>query len=406
MLKINVANPQLSSEERTYLDSDYSSGTNIIVRNNEGFTTSWFIIVGEPGQEQTESRQITSTSGGTIINFSSALTFSHPNSTPIYLSQWDKVSFERKASGGSYAEITDSPFAIGWDNSDNKTLIVSDPGETTDTFRWRFYNSALASYSTYSDGLSGAGYGRNTVGYVIEQVRKNPVTESISDETIMNYMNDYQQDLVYPEIPKAWWFEKEGTAVATTASTYRYNIETNWDDFISMKYLLYRYINGDTDITYPLTWSPTSEFYNLKSDANQSADNNVKYWTLLPADSSSSLGYIGLHPTPSSAVCYIKPVYYFELDVVDSFGDELVIPHPKGYVDYVLYRIYDDIKSSQSNADKYNARVRKDLVNLKSLAKRQRGQPELFRFRGQRGWSKQFGEQTRLSSSEARELYW
>jgi hypothetical protein len=83
---------------------------------------------------------------------------------------------------------------------------------------------------------------------------------------------------VYPEIPKAWWFSKEGTEVATSTTTRTFDIYTNWSDCLAMKYVLYRYINGDTDITYPLTWSPTAEFYNLKSDANQAADDYAKYW--------------------------------------------------------------------------------------------------------------------------------
>lgn len=405
MIKISVSNPILTEEERTYLTTDYSSGVNLYVGNNEGFTTSWIAVIGEPGQEKTEAKTVSSTTGNDTIVVSAVLKFAHAKSTSVYLSQWDKISFEQKPTGGSFAAISDSPFNIEWDNANLETQIVVSDGATTDTYRWRFYNSTLGTYSDYSDSLAGTGFTRYTAGYVIQQVRKNPITESVDDETLFSYMNDYQLDIVYPEIPKAWWFSKEGTPKATTASTRTYSISTNWSDLISIKYLLYRYVNGDTDITYPLTWSPTSEFYTLKSDANQANDDYAKYWTLLPPDGSSAKGYIAIHTIPATANCYIKPVYYFELTDMNSYGDSLVVPYPKGYIDYVLYRIYDDIKND-SNADRYNSRVQRSIVYLKRLARRQIGQPEFFRYRGVRGWSKLFGEQGRLNSDTSHENYW
>ena len=405
-MKILISNPILIDDERTSVSTDYSSGTSLYVDNNEGFTTNWFVIVGEPGQEKTESRKITGTSGTTIVTLYSALSFTHAKSTPVYLSQWDYISFEQKQTGGSYAEISTSPLAIEWDNDNNKTLVVVSGGVSTDYYRWRYYNSATAEYSEYSDALAGTGFTRYTAGYVLQQVKKNPLAQMVDDETMFNYMNDYQTDVVYPELPKAWWFSKEGTAVATSTTTRTFDINTNWSTLSSVRYVLYRYISGDTDITYPLTWSPTSEFYNLKSDANQAADDYAKYWTLLPPDSTATKGYIAIHPQPKTDDCYVKPVYYYELTDLNSYGDTLVVPYPKGYIDYVLYRICDDIKSDSSNAEKYNARVARSIIYLKRISRRQLGQPELFRFRGVRGWSQLFGEQSRLDSSDARELYW
>lgn len=405
-MRVKVSNPDLSGEERTYLTADYSSGTSLTVRNSEGFTTSWYAIIGEPGQEQTEAIVISASPNDTTITIGSALNFSHPKSTPVYLSQWNQISFERKPSGGSYAVISGSPSDIEWDESDKKSLIEISGGATTDTYKWRFYNSTTATYSDYSDELAGTGLTRYKVGYLLQQVRKNPVSQSVDDETIIGYFNDYQQDLVYVEIPKAWWFKKEGTPVSTTADDYTYDIVSNWSDFMAMESLLYRYVNGSTDVTYPLTFSPLNEFYNLKSDANQSSDDYGKYWTLLPADTTATKGYIGLHPTPDTTACYLKPVYFFTLTSLDSFGDTIVVPFPKGYIDYALYRISDDIKNDDALAGKFNSRVARGITYLKRLARRQLGQPELFRFRGHKGWSRMFGAGGRLNSPESRENYW
>ena len=404
-MKIKVQNPDLSGEERTYLSSDYSSGTTLTVGNNEGFTDSWYVVVGEPGQEKSETAQISSTSGNTSIVISSALKFDHAKSTPVYLSQWNQLCFERKASGGSYSEVSGSPFSIEWDDHDKKSTVVVTGGETTDYYRWRFKNAALGTYSTYSGELAGTGLARTQVGFLIQQVMRNSLAQEVDPETLLDYFNDFQE-LIKEEIPKAWWFKKAGDSLATAESTYLYSISDNWSDFESMDLMTYEYISGDTDITYPLTWSPEVEMRTFKSDANQGDDDNVKWWSLYPPDSDSAKGYIALHPTPDTDDCYLRPIYYFTLTSLDSFDDTIVIPKPKGYVDYALYRICDDIKNDSSNANKFNIRVSRDIVALKKRSRRQIGQQELMRFRGQRGWSRLFGEQTRLSSSEAVESYW
>lgn len=406
-MKLQIFNPDLSNEERTYLDADYSSGTTLTVRNNGGFTDDYFVVVGEPGQEQTECRQIDSTTGNTTITLASELKFAHPKSTPVYLSKWDKWSVERSSSStGSFTEITESPVYIKWEDKELATLVENVSGDSSYYYKWRPLNSVTSTYGSYSDVLSGGGQARATVGYVINQVKRNPLAKDVDDETIIEYFNDFQE-LVYEEMPKAWWFRKEGTQVATAADTYKYAISTNWSDFLSMNYMLYRYINGDdVDITYPLSFCPLIEFYNLKADSDQASDDYAQQWSFLPPDSSSALGYIGLHPTPDSANCYLKPVYNFALTDLSTFGDTLVVPKPKGYVDYALYRIASDIKLDMTNAEKYNSMVRSDIISLKRRSRRQLGQPEFTRFRGQRGFSKNFGDWSYQSNQDAKELYW
>lgn len=403
-MRLKISNPDLSGEERTYLTSDYSSGTTLTVRNSQGFTDNYHVIVGEPGQEQTEEMDINGTpSTATTITIGSALSFSHPKSCPVYESQYDQINLWRKPAGGSYSN--NQTVDIDWDSPDHKTLISVTGGLSTDTYKWRMYNSATGNYSSYSDELAGTGLSRYKLGYVIKQIRKNSVARNIDDETMVAYANEFQA-LVYDEVPKAWWFVKEGTAVSTVADTYKYSISDNWSDFVSMKYLLYNYVSGDISDTYPLSEIKLSEMYNYKTDANQASDNVAKYWAFYPPDSSSAKGYLGIHPTPEDTTCYIKPVYHFDLTDMDSFGDTIVVPYPKGYIDYVLYRIYDDIKNDTSQANNYNARVARDIVALRRRAKRQMGQPGFNLFRGHRGLSRLFGEGGRRSSTTDVESFW
>lgn len=403
-MRIKITNPSLLGEERTYITSDYSSGTSLAVRNNNNAATNSFAIAGEPGQERTESKSITSTTGASTITLSGAYSFSHPKSTPVYIFLYDQISVERKPSGGSFSEISGSPVSIDWDNEDNKTIVTIPSGATTDSYRWRLKNSVTGTYSDYSGILPGTGVARNTLGYVIQQVKRNPAVRGVEDYILVDYANDFQA-LVYEQMPKAWWFIKEGSLVPTVADDYTYSIDDNWDDFLSMKFMLFNYVSGDISDTYPISYVPLQEFYNMKADANQPTDDRLKYWTLLPPDTNSSKGYLGFHPTPKTANCFLKPVYQFELTNLNSPGDLLVVPEAKGYIDYVLMRVYDDIKSDATNAGKYETRMSRSLLGLKKRSRRQLGQPEIFRWRGQRGFNRQYGGQGYSWSPDTREQY-
>jgi len=405
MIRLKISNPNLSGEEKTFLTSDYSAGTALTVRNSDNFTANWFVVVGEPGQERSELKLISSLASSTNITIVNALSFTHPKSTSVYESHYNQISLERKPSGGSYAVISEGLKDIEWDNSDNKTLFTVAAGVSTDTYKWRFYNSVTGEYTDYSDELLGTGIARTQIGHVIEMVKKNPITQNIDDQTLLTYASDFQE-LVYDEVPKAWWFQKRGTAATTVADDYDYPITSNWSDFLHVKFVLYRYVSGSIDETYPLTYSPLNEFYNFKADSSQASDDAVRWWTKLPPDSNSADGYIGLHPTPNSTSCSIIPVYQYELLALDSFGDTMVIPYQKGYIDYILYRIFDDIKMDETQAQKFNARVARDIVAIKRRARPQLGQPELFRFRGIRGWSKMYGDNARGDWQVSKENYW
>lgn len=405
--KIKLKNPILRDEEKTYLDAVYTSGTTLTVKNNEGFNNAnWFTVVGEPGNEQTELQTISSVSGNTSIVIGSALVFSHPRSTPVYLTRWDKVAVERSStSGGTFTAITNSPFTIEWDDSDLSTTIVDDAGASTDYYRWRFYNSVTGTYSSYSDELPASGLAYGTVGYAIKIIKKNPLARKVDDETIMLYLHDFDE-AVYEEIPKAWWFTRKGTPVSTVADTYSYSISDNWSDYVSLRYMLFNYVNGSNDITYPITYIPLAKFYGYKADANQNSDDNVRGYTILPPDSNDAKGYIGLHTTPATANCFIVPVYEKEPNVYNSFGDTLLIPKVKGYVDYVLYRIADEIERDTNLAETYNARVGASIKGLKTRAKKQHGEYTTVRYEGPKGRQMIFGSGMGIPNDTYRENYW
>ena len=149
--------------ERTLLTARFASGTALTVLSTEGWADNDIVVVGRPGQEATEAKDVSSTTGATTITVSGNLLRSHPIDTRLFLSSHDQIEFERKASGGAFAALSDSPFTIEWDEPDSKTKIIIPSFVTTDTLRWRFRNSASGDVSSYSDEVPGTGISRSTV---------------------------------------------------------------------------------------------------------------------------------------------------------------------------------------------------------------------------------------------------
>lgn len=403
-VRLKIKNPNLNIEERSYLDADYSSGTSLTVRDNDNFTANNFVVVGEPGQEQTEKDTVSSISGNTTIVVSTGLNFSHPKSSPVYESLWDQIELSRaSSSGGTYSVV--STTNIEWDNRDLVTNVSDSAGASTDYYKWRFKNSATSSFSSYSGELPAGGLDEDTAGYVLSNIRENPISKGVSDKTIFKYLTKYNR-WVYKKLPKAWWFLRQGDPVSTTADSYSFNIQTNWSDWKAAKYILYRYVSGSVDTTYPLYFKTELEMRNLKADANQNSTDPAEYWAWYPADSSSKKGYISIHPTPNTATNYVIPVYMIDLPEITSFSDTLIVPDTDGYENYVYFRIYKDILRDQENADISYKDVLGSLNALKVLSKKQHGQNEFRRYRGQRGFKKLFGYPSASYSDETRQNYW
>jgi len=332
----------------------------------------------------------------------SGLNFSHGQNIPVYLSQWNKIAIERATvEGGTYAAISGSPVAIEWDNSEGFTLILDSAGASTNYYRWRLYNSVTGTYSAYSDELPAAGLSRKSVGFAIKMLRRIPEMKTVSDEVLMDFFYDFDES-VYEKIPTAWFWTREGTEVSTVTSTYRYGIDTNWSDYVAMNTMLYHYVSGSVENTSPLKYITPVEFYNLKADSNQSTSDTVTGYSILPPDGSDAKGYIGLHPTPKTTTCFLKPVYEREPFLYNSFADVLLLPKIKGYLDYATYRFYDEIVRDTNKSDIFNSRASREIEGLQKRARKQFGEMVFTRYRGQRGVPR--GRTG--TSDDMRENYW
>ena len=403
---IKVKNPSLPEKEDTYLTAKYSSGSALTVKDVEGWAANDIVVVGHPGDEKCEQAIVSSVAANSTINMSSALKHAHAIDTPVFRSDYNQISLEQKASGGSWAVIAEGLFSIEWDEKDGFSKVPVATGVAADTYRWRFYNSGSVAYSAYSGELPGTGLTQFHAGYLIEVVRyfgKIPANLGIRDLDILRSLNRGQREV--DTMHDRWWFalteQTDAERITSIASTYKYDLSSNFRGMDVLKVL-------DTDSQkYNLSFIPLIEFDSYKVDDADSGNDSdsSQLWTLLPPDSDNTIGYIGIHPTPKTAGIYFYQRYWRFLPELTSFASLTLIPLPETLINWALFELYK-LREDRDNASFYYSLYTENVNMLKRIQRRQIGQAEIARFRGQRGYSKLFGEFGGQNTDAIRTNYW
>ena len=386
------------------------------VKSNVSFAADDLIIVGEPTEELTELKQVSSISGSTTINLASALSFSHPKGNPVYRVVWYFVSIERRtSSAGTFAEITQS--GIQWDSKTNETIYYDRDATNAYQYRFRFYNSVTATYSEYSPTITGAIPARNTVQFMIDEVRKiagDLERKLVSDDELVRFFN-LAQDIIYSHNAKYWFlyvdtYELGSGSIAATANEDVYTLG-NLTRFGHLAGIKYRYLSGGTDNIYRLRKKEEAEFDFLDTDQNTTDDNWPTVFKLIPADSSSANGYFKITPDiKDSNIGTFYPLYYEKMADLQTVADTTQVPLPFLLENFAIAYIYR-IKGNEQKAKEYESylvsdnerRTPKGLVLLDSMDQNQKevvGQPRsISRFRGQKAIRRYYGNKYPIGAS-------
>lgn len=425
MRRVSIPNPTVEETYKTYIDSDLSAaGTSLTVRNNSSFAANDLLLIGNPREENTEIKQVASTSGGTGITLSSGVTFAHNKGTPIYKILWNFVSIERRtSSGGSFSEITQS--GLQYDNQLGLTIYFDSPADDNYGYRFRYYNSVGGTYSEYSPTQTGAAPDRDSVRYMLSRVRKliNDVERrKVSDDEIIRVFN-LAQDIIYTYNPKYWFLyvdtlELGSGSIAATVNTARYTL-ANLTNFGHLASLRYRYTSGETDNIYHLKKEVDVVFDRYDSNQNITAMNYPAIYKLVPADSSSANGYFKVTPKiKDSNVGTFYPNYYKKMPNLDTVDDETLTPLPDLLIGYAVGYCYKLLGQEQKavtylseieNLSGNDKVVPPGLARLDKMNENQKrvvGQPQyVARFRGQKAIRRLYGERFPMSDDFWRENY-
>jgi len=398
---IKIKNPDVSSNIKTFLSQEYTSGTNLNVESSVAFVSGNYIVIGEPGNETTEVTNLTASPPTDTTMTATALNFSHPKGTPVYFTRWDKYELQyRTTDAGSFAAYGSMPTALNFDAINTEYRDVD--ATTTYSWKYRYYSSEETAYSDFSDIITATGWPKNSVGYMVREVRKiinDPDSKTVSDTEIIRFFNA-AQDKIYTLYDRWWFLLTEGDAIDTEESIKKYSLPS---DFGRLHRVNFRYISGDSDIVYNLRYLTNVEFEYETRDQNASDNDEVKYYSIYPGDSDNSTGYLHIWPVPETAGLDMTPWYYKTITNLDSFADETEVSLPAILVDYALSQVYKI--RGDAKAEYYDKLFREQIDLLKLMQKKQtNSMRSLWNYKGRRSKSRLFGTRT-ISGDEAKERY-
>lgn len=182
--------PELQSDPGTYLDADSAAGTTSLSANALDFSTSQYIVIGQPGSEKSEIVQIHASTSPTAstITLVSATSFAHNRGDAIRFIPYNQIAAEFSTNGTSYSTIT----AVSLRPDATETYMQRTADLSTYYYRFRFYNSTSALYSAYSGPVIATGFGDNTVYSVknraldqLGEVRNDLITDGFLNDALM-----------------------------------------------------------------------------------------------------------------------------------------------------------------------------------------------------------------------------
>lgn len=149
--------PNIEGNPRTNLTAKAASGqADLVVQNATDFSANDHVVIGNPGEELTEIKKISSINGKTLT-LSANLTNTHPENTKITFIKYDQIKFYKATSiNGSYSLVSTKSIAI----DEPHTLYDDSTALTTDYFKIKYYNSHTSDLSVYSDPIGASGFPR------------------------------------------------------------------------------------------------------------------------------------------------------------------------------------------------------------------------------------------------------
>jgi hypothetical protein len=176
-VKLTIDNEIYSYE--TFLTAEATAGVSTLtVGNIKNFAINQILLIGELGDENSEiikTHTATAPTGSTITLLS-ALTLTHPAYTKVRVMVCDQVEFSHTTT----LTGTKTVMATSDIQANSVDTIYVDTTYNSGYYFTRFKNSITNKYSDYGDAIPYAGYGSNTVGFVIQYALKRNKLETFT----------------------------------------------------------------------------------------------------------------------------------------------------------------------------------------------------------------------------------
>jgi hypothetical protein len=180
--------PELFDDQKTYLDADSAVGVSSLSANGVNFSTSQYIVIGQPGNLKTEIVQVNTVTSptSTTITLVGTTSFAHNRGDLIRFIPYNQIIPTRSTDGGSnFTPLS----AINIRADSTETYLQRTGDASTDVYKFQFSNSSSALVSAYSDQVVASGYADNTV-YSVKKRAMDQLGEKKTDLVNDQFLND------------------------------------------------------------------------------------------------------------------------------------------------------------------------------------------------------------------------
>lgn len=239
MKTLYINNTDLTREKPyTFLSEDvFSAGSTFRVQSIAGFqsvntSSGQIVCIGEIGGERTEIRRTTNSSSDGYpsntykeIGLRDALQFDHPQDTPVYIIDFNRVEAQWAASvNGTKATLFAYPSQI---RPDQLEMSLIDSSATAGYYFIRFNETIGNTNSDFSDPIPYGGYDDNTV-FMIKKRAVDELGEEIDGNVITHeFLNQclWEARREYHQAPGKRPFRRKFNAILGTALTGSFRID-------------------------------------------------------------------------------------------------------------------------------------------------------------------------------------
>lgn len=214
-----------------------TSGSTLAVRSIVGFeslstSSGQVVIIGEIGAEKTEMVRTSNSSSPSAaykwIYLRDTLQQDHPQDTPVYIVNWDRVQINWAATvNGTKATLFAYPFNI---TPDIPQMVNTETSATAGYYFTRFNNTINSTNSDWSDPIPYGGFDDNTV-FAIKQRALDDLNEDVDDVITHDYLNKclWEARRDYHQAPGKRPFRRKFNTDIGTSLTGSFRIELPTD---------------------------------------------------------------------------------------------------------------------------------------------------------------------------------
>lgn len=180
----------------TQLTQSVNSGTNLYVQNINQFSASGAVQIGKTGEERAEIKMLNGTTpAGTQLQLTSAVSFAHPEDTPVYYTKFDQVVIKRSTSGTAGAATPLGTVSITPDSL--HTIYDDTNGASSYAYKASYRNSVSGDESVDSDWLTQSGYTFYSLAKIRERIKNKLFSANFikNDEQIDQWINEWLEEM-------------------------------------------------------------------------------------------------------------------------------------------------------------------------------------------------------------------